>query len=93
MMLAVLGQLKVRGYAMVCVPLALVCYFIASTPIAGEPTTSPAKLSEALFKTAFYAVIAALLVARPRWGTGAGTRGFSRAGRWCSLARSPTRSS
>ncbi|AWT55896.1 acyltransferase family protein [Mycolicibacterium smegmatis] len=68
MMLAVLGQLKVRGYAMVCVPLALVCYFIASTPIAGEPTTSPAKLSEALFKTAFYAVIAALLVAPPALG-------------------------
>lgn len=68
MMLAVLGQLKVRGYSMVCVPLALVCYFIASTPIAGEPTTSPAKLSEALVKTAFYAVIAALLVAPPALG-------------------------
>ncbi|OBB21174.1 acyltransferase [Mycolicibacterium setense] len=68
MALTVLGQLTVRGYAMVCVPLAVVCYFIASTPIAGEPTTSPAKLSEALFKTFFYAVIAALLVAPPALG-------------------------
>ena len=31
-------------------PLALVCYFIASTPIAGEPTTSPHELREALNK-------------------------------------------
>ncbi|WP_248000854.1 acyltransferase, partial [Mycolicibacterium sp. CBMA 334] len=68
MALTVLGQLKVRGYGMVCVPLALVSYFIASTPIAGEPTTSPAKLSEALVKTFFYAVIAALLVAPPALG-------------------------
>lgn len=68
MALTVLGQLKVRGYAVVCVPLAVVCYFIASTPIAGEPTTSPAKLSEALFKTFFYAAIAALLVAPPALG-------------------------
>lgn len=68
MALTVLGQLKVRGYGMVCVPLAVVCYFIASTPIAGEPTTSPAKLSEALVKTFFYAVIAALLVAPPALG-------------------------
>lgn len=34
----------------------------------GEPTTSPAKLSEALVKTFFYAVIAALLVAPPALG-------------------------
>ncbi|GAB5898227.1 acyltransferase family protein [Mycolicibacterium mageritense] len=68
MALTVLQQMKVRGYAMVCVPLAVVSYFIASTPIAGEPTTSPAGLGEALFKTAFYAVIAALLVAPPALG-------------------------
>ena len=68
MALTVLSQLKVRGYGMVCVPLAVVCYFIASTPLAGEPTTSPAKLSEALVKTFFYAVIAALLVAPPALG-------------------------
>jgi peptidoglycan/LPS O-acetylase OafA/YrhL len=53
----------VRAYAMVCVPLALACYFIVSTPIAGAPTTSPAELREALFKAAFYAVIATLMVA------------------------------
>ncbi|MCA4727179.1 acyltransferase family protein [Mycolicibacterium fortuitum] len=68
MALTVLAQLKVRGYAVVCVPLAVVCYFIASTPLAGEPTTSPAKLSEALVKTFFYAAIAALLVAPPALG-------------------------
>ena len=45
------------------VPLALVCFFIASTPIAGEPTTSPHELREALAKAAFYAVIATLMVA------------------------------
>ena len=63
MALAVLQPMGVRGYALVCVPLALVCYFIASTPIAGEPTTSPAELRDAVVKTAFYAVIATLVVA------------------------------
>ena len=63
MMLAVLQSQGVRAYAMVCVPLALVSFFIASTPIAGEPTTSPNELREALAKAAFYAVIATLMVA------------------------------
>jgi len=63
MLLAVLQVLGVRGYAAVCIPLAVVCYFIASTPIAGEPTTSPTELRESLFKAAFYAVIATLAVA------------------------------
>jgi peptidoglycan/LPS O-acetylase OafA/YrhL len=63
MMLAVLQQMAVRAYAMACVPLALVSYFIVSTPIAGEPTTSPAELREALFKAGFYAMIATLMVA------------------------------
>jgi peptidoglycan/LPS O-acetylase OafA/YrhL len=63
MMLAVLQPMGMRAYAMVCVPLALVCYFIVSTPIAGEPTTSPSELREALAKAGFYGVIAALLVA------------------------------
>ncbi|AGB25046.1 putative acyltransferase [Mycobacterium sp. JS623] len=63
MMLAVLQPMGVRAYALVCVPLAVVCYFIASTPIAGEPTTSPHELREALIKAAFYAVIATLAVA------------------------------
>ncbi len=63
MMLAVLQPMGVRAYALVCVPLAVVCYFIVSTPIAGAPTTSPAELREALFKAAFYAVIATLVVA------------------------------
>jgi peptidoglycan/LPS O-acetylase OafA/YrhL len=63
MMLAVLQQMGVRLYAFACVPLALVCYFIVSTPIAGAPTTSPSELREALVKAAFYAVIATLAVA------------------------------
>jgi peptidoglycan/LPS O-acetylase OafA/YrhL len=63
MMLAVLQPTGVRAYALVCVPLAVICYLIVSTPIAGAPTTSPAELREALFKVAFYAVIAALMVA------------------------------
>lgn len=63
MMLAALQPLGVRAYALVCVPLALVCYFIVSTPIAGAPTTSPSELREGLAKAAFYAVIATLMVA------------------------------
>jgi peptidoglycan/LPS O-acetylase OafA/YrhL len=63
MMLAALQPLRVRAYALVCVPLALVCYFIVSTPIAGAPTTSPSELREGLAKAAFYAVIATLMVA------------------------------
>jgi peptidoglycan/LPS O-acetylase OafA/YrhL len=63
MLLAVLQALEVRCYAFVALPVAVVCYFIASTPIAGEPTTSPNAVSEALFKSAFYVIIATLLVA------------------------------
>ncbi|MGB8407603.1 MAG: acyltransferase [Mycobacterium sp.] len=63
MLLAVLAQMGVRAYGFLCIPLALICFFIASTPIAGEPTTSPTELREALFKTAFYTVIATLMVA------------------------------
>lgn len=63
MMLTVLQAMGVRCYGFVAIPLALICYLIAATPIAGEPTTSPTKLSEALVKAGFYAVIAALMVA------------------------------
>jgi peptidoglycan/LPS O-acetylase OafA/YrhL len=63
MMLAVLQSMRVRAYAMACLPLAAACYFIVSTPIAGAPTTSPNELREALFKAVFYAVIATLMVA------------------------------
>ena len=63
MLLAALGPMGVRAYAMICVPLALACYFIVSTPIAGAPTTSPAELREGLTKALFYAVISTLLVA------------------------------
>ena len=63
MMLSVLSVVGVRWYAFACLPLAVICYFIASTPIAGAPTTSPAKTWEALAKAAFYAAIAVLAVA------------------------------
>jgi peptidoglycan/LPS O-acetylase OafA/YrhL len=63
MMLAILAAMGKQAYAAICLPLALVCYLIASTPIAGEPTTSPAELWEALAKAVFYAVIATLMVA------------------------------
>ena len=63
MALAVLQQMGVHCYAFVAIPLALISYLIAATPIAGEPTTSPTGLSAALVKSVFYALIAALVVA------------------------------
>ncbi|MCB0925086.1 MAG: acyltransferase [Mycobacterium sp.] len=63
MMLTVLAAMGVRCYGFVAVPLAVVCYFIAATPIAGEPTTSPTGLAQAVTKTVFFAVIATLVVA------------------------------
>lgn len=63
MLLAVLQVMRARCYAALAIPLALVSYFIASTPLAGAPTTSPAELSEALIKAGFYAAIAVLAVA------------------------------
>jgi peptidoglycan/LPS O-acetylase OafA/YrhL len=63
MLLAALAPLGVRAYALVCIPLAVVCYFIVSTPIAGAATTSPAELPQALVKIVFYAVISTLVVA------------------------------
>ena len=63
MMLAALQAMGVRAYAMACLPVAVASFLIVSTPIGGEPTTSPAGLGEALAKAGFYAVIATLAVA------------------------------
>ncbi len=63
MTLAVLQAMGARAYAFVAVPLAVICFFIVSTPIGGAPTTSPRAVTEALVKTCFYAVIATLAVA------------------------------
>jgi peptidoglycan/LPS O-acetylase OafA/YrhL len=63
MLLAVLATMGVRCYAFAVLPVAVVSYFIASTPLAGEPTTSPYALAPAMWKAAFYAVIATLIVA------------------------------
>jgi peptidoglycan/LPS O-acetylase OafA/YrhL len=58
--LAVLGK---RCYWFVAVPLAMICYVIVSTPIGGEPQTSPYGLAQTLVKMAFYTAIATLVVA------------------------------
>ncbi|MBB3605834.1 peptidoglycan/LPS O-acetylase OafA/YrhL [Mycolicibacterium sp. BK556] len=63
MLLTVLGAMGVRVYGFIAVGLALVSFLIVSTPIAGEPTTSPTGMTEALVKTGAYAAIATLLVA------------------------------
>jgi peptidoglycan/LPS O-acetylase OafA/YrhL len=63
MLLGVLQAMGVRCYAFGAIPLAIICYFIVSTPIGGAPTTSPASMGEALVKTVFYAAIATLAVA------------------------------
>ena len=68
MALAVLRVMGVRCYGFAVLPVAVVSFFIASTPIAGEPTTSPTGLTEALVKSGFYAAIAALLLAPPALG-------------------------
>src|SRR6478609_6894260 len=60
MLLAVLAVMGVRCYAFAVLPVAVVSYFIASTPIAGEPATSPYALAPAIWKAVFYAVIATL---------------------------------
>ncbi|AFM18596.1 putative acyltransferase [Mycolicibacterium chubuense NBB4] len=63
MVLAVLRPLGIRAYGLACLPPAIVSYLIVSTPLGGEPTTSPAGLGEALAKAGFYTVIATLAVA------------------------------
>ncbi|MGV0990896.1 MAG: acyltransferase family protein [Mycobacterium sp.] len=63
MMLTVLAAMGVRCYWFVALPLVVVSYLIVSTPVAGEPTTSPSGLAQAVVKTLFYALIATLVVA------------------------------
>jgi peptidoglycan/LPS O-acetylase OafA/YrhL len=62
MILAVLQAMGVGCYGFAAIPLAVISYFIVSTPIAGAPTTSPQGLGEALVKAGFYAAIAGLAV-------------------------------
>ncbi|MCB0941142.1 MAG: acyltransferase [Mycobacterium sp.] len=63
MVLTVLKAMGVRCYGFIAVPLAVISYLIASTPIAGEPTTSPTGLAQALVKVGFYTAVATLVVA------------------------------
>ncbi|KAA1250070.1 acyltransferase [Mycobacterium simiae] len=76
MLLTVLQAMGVRCYAFATLPLAVICYFIASTPIAGAPTTSPSALMEAVVKACFYAVIATLVVAPLALGGAQPTQGW-----------------
>ena len=62
MLLAVLAVMGVRCYAFAVLPVAVVSYFIASTPIAGN-RRRPLALAPAIWKAVFYAVIATLAVA------------------------------
>jgi peptidoglycan/LPS O-acetylase OafA/YrhL len=61
MMLTVLAAMGVRCHWFLAVPLAVLCFVIAATPIAGEATTSPTGLGQAVVKIGFYAVIATLV--------------------------------
>lgn len=63
MLLTVLQAMGVRVFGFIALPLAIVSFLIVSTPIGGEPTTSPTGMTEALVKTVFYAAIATLMVA------------------------------
>lgn len=63
MLLAVLRATGARCYALAAVPLAVACYLVVSTPIAGRVTAVTLGLTEDLAKTMFYAVIATLVVA------------------------------
>jgi peptidoglycan/LPS O-acetylase OafA/YrhL len=62
MVLATLQCMGVRFPAAVAIPLALVIYFIVCTPIAGDVSMGPARLSEPLIKNFFYAFIGTLVV-------------------------------
>ena len=62
MMLAVLRAMGVRCHAFCAIPVALACFLIVSTPLAGAPTITPTAWQPVL-KHVFYAVIAILVVA------------------------------
>ncbi len=94
MVLAVLQAMGVRAYALVCLPVAAVSYFIIATPLGGEPTTSPGAVVGGAGQGGV------LRRDRHAGGGAAGvggdvvrTPGCWAAARWCSSARSPTRSS
>ncbi len=85
MLLAALQAMGAHCYAFVAIPLAVISYFIVSTPIGGAPTTSPSAVSEALVKTMFYCVIATLAVAPLALGDAPGMQGWY----WRLLASRP----
>jgi peptidoglycan/LPS O-acetylase OafA/YrhL len=63
MTLTVLSAMGIRVFWFVAIPLAVICFFIISTPIGGEPTTAPAGTAQAVTKMVFYGVIATLIIA------------------------------
>lgn len=62
MALAVLRVMGVRCYAFAAIPLAVICFLIVSTPIAGE-VVGPVEWWQPVAKTVLYAVVATLVVA------------------------------
>ena len=62
MMLAVLRAMGARSYAFGAIPIALSCFLIVSTPIAGAPTVTPT-VWQPVLKHVLYALIAILVVA------------------------------
>ncbi len=63
MVLAVLQAMSVRCNGYVAIPLALMCYLIVSTTLAGDARMSPVESWQPLAKAALYALIATLAVA------------------------------
>lgn len=68
MMLTVLQTTGFRCYAAAVIPVAVVGYLVASTPIAGDATSPSPNLSQDLARVMFYAAIATLVVAPPALG-------------------------
>ena len=93
MVLAVLQAMSVRCNGYVAIPLALMCYLIVSTTVAGDARMSPVESWQPLAKAALYALIATLAVAPLVLGGAADMRACSAVDRWCGWAKFPTRSS
>jgi peptidoglycan/LPS O-acetylase OafA/YrhL len=68
MALAVLQQAGFRCYAAAVIPVAVVTYLVAATPIAGDTTSPLPDLGQEVARVMFYAVIATLVVAPPALG-------------------------
>jgi peptidoglycan/LPS O-acetylase OafA/YrhL len=68
MVLAVLQPAGFRCYAAAVIPVAVVAYLVAATPIAGDTTSPLPDVGQEVARVMFYAVIATLVVAPPALG-------------------------